>query len=296
MDWDHLRYFVAVAETGSLAGAARDLGVNHSTVFRRIRAFETDLGVRLFDRLPDGYALTTAGVEVLGHGARISESVAAISRTIAGQDYELTGDIRITTAANLATEYIAPALAGFQIAHPGIRVEVAVSDSDYDLARREADLALRATASPPDDLIGRRVAKLPWFVYGSPGYLEQHGRPESVDDLAMHALVGGDQSFRRLPVFEWLFRQFSREHFASTANDLNTMAALVASGLGLGFLPADQHRSDIERLFRLSIDFTSDLWILSHPDLRNVARIKAFSDYLFATLRTDTRLAEFALQ
>jgi DNA-binding transcriptional LysR family regulator len=290
MDWDHLRYFLAVAQTGSLSAAAASLGVNHSTVFRRINALEGQLGVRLFDRLREGYALTAAGEAVGEQARRAAESIDALQRAVLGRDHALGGDVRITTASNLATEFVAPALAALRARHPGIRVEVAVSDTDYDLARRQADLALRATSAPPEYLVGRHVVAVPWFVYGSPPYLQQYGKPRSMPELAAHNLVGADETLRRLPAFEWLHANCPRERFVATANQLNTIAALIAAGLGLGVLPADQHRQGLVRLFAMEPACTSDLWLLSHPDLRHVARIRAVSDHLLEALRADPRL------
>jgi DNA-binding transcriptional LysR family regulator len=293
VDWDHLRYFLAVSQAGSLAGAAAVLGVNHSTVFRRINALEDQLGVRLFDRLREGYALTAAGEAVAQQANRAAESIDALQRAVLGRDHALRGEVRITTAPNLATEFVAPALTALRISHPGIHVELAVSDTDYDLARRQADLALRATSAPPDYLVGRRVLAVPWFVYGSEAYLQQRGAPRTVADLAGHDLVGADETLRRLPAYAWLQANHPRECFAATANQLNTIAALIAAGLGLGVLPADQHRPGLVRLFAVAPAFTSDLWLLTHPDLRHAARIRAVSDHLLQALRTDPRLREF---
>jgi DNA-binding transcriptional LysR family regulator len=294
MDWDHLRFFLAVASTGSLAAAARVLDVNHSTVFRRINALEAELGSRLFERLPEGYVPTALGETVLEQARRADEAVAALKRSVAGGDYQLTGDLRMTTAANLATDFVAPALARFRVEHPGIRVEISVGDSDYDLARRQADLALRATSAPPEYLVGRRVMTLPWFAFASRRYLRKRGSaPKSVAALIGHNLVGADQAFRRLPAFDWLHREFPREQFVATAGDLNTIAALIAAGLGIGVLPGDQHQRGVERLFRLDAGFTSNLWLLTHADLRNVTRVRALSDFLFDELRADPRLEEF---
>ena len=288
-DWDHLRFFLAVADHGTLAGAARALAVNHSTVFRRIGAFENELGVRLFDRLPDGYALTAAGEEILGHARAVDEAVAALNRSAAGRDYQLSGEIRLTTAQILADEFVCPALKKFSKRHPGIRVAVAVSDSDYDLTRREADLALRATPSPPEHLVGRHVASLPWFVYGA-----ARGRmPDSIAELGGYPLIGADATLERLPAFRWLHGEFPREKFVATANSLNTMAAMARSGLGLAVLPADQTGAGLRRLFPVTPEAMTELWLLTHPDLRHVARNKAFADFLFDWLQADRRIRPF---
>lgn len=288
-DWDHLRFFLAVARERSLAGAARQLGVNHSTVFRRINALERDLGARLFDRLPEGYALTVAGEEMLIHAREIDDAVAALSRASAGKDYRLTGDIRLTTAPALATHFVARALPGFRRAYPDIRIEIAVGDSDYDLARREADLALRATSKPPEYLVGRRIVRLPWFFYGA----TRGPRPRDLEQLERLPLIGADAGMRRLPAFRRLHDRFGRDRFAATSNSLTTMAALARSGAGIACLPADQGGPGLRRLFELEPRTTSDIWLLTHPDLRRVARIRTFADYLFDWIRKDARIRPF---
>src|SRR5258706_11350848 len=156
--WDDLRYLLAIARNRSLAGAARALAVNHSTVFRRLNAFERELGVRLFERLPEGYVPTVEGEEIRRQAEAIEASMHALERTVAGRDYRLSGEIRMTTAPSLASDYVAGYLAEFRQRYPEIRVEIAVGDHDFDLARREADIALRATLRLPEFLVGRRVA------------------------------------------------------------------------------------------------------------------------------------------
>lgn len=289
-DWNDLRYLLAIARGGTLAAAASELDVNHSTVFRRLNAFEDALGVRLFERLPDGYVPTPEGEAIRREAEQVEASVHALERAVAGSDFRLSGEIRITAAPNLATDYVARHLADFHAVQPDIRVEIAASDHDFDLARREADLALRATASPPGFLVGRKVLDLPWFVCAGPRYLDAHPRPQSMDDLADHALIGADQRFLRLPVFAELHRRHPRERFAARAGDLNTMRALALAGLGIALLPIDQADPGLVRLFEVAPKVPGSLWLLTHPDLRHVARIKAFADFLFERLRADPRL------
>ena len=293
IDWNDLPYFLAVADEGSLARAASRLGVNHSTVFRRINGMEQRLRARLFERLPDGYRLTAAGTEILPLVREADESIQAVGRAVAGKDVQLNGQIRITTAPDLARLLVAPCVAAFRRDFPGIRVEVTVSDSDYDLGRREADLALRATPRPPEHLVGRKVTDLPWYAWAAPAYLKECGRPSGMDELASHRLIGSDEGFRRLPVFAALHSRFGPDAFAATASDLSTMAALAASGIGVVLLPFDStggpgpHGGRLERLFPLEPRFASALWILTHPDLRHVARIRALAQFLFDFLRED---------
>ena len=185
-NWDDLRVFLAVARAGSLSGAARTLGVNHSTVFRRIGAFEAALGVRLFERQPGGYLLTPAGEELRDGALRVEEEIANLSRKVAGQDLRLSGTVRVTTIDMLAFGLLPRHLAGFRDAYPGIEVDLVVGNATLNLSRREADVALRVGNAPAETLVGRRVGRLAFAVYGSAGYRAR--RPEP--DLALHDWIG----------------------------------------------------------------------------------------------------------
>ncbi len=291
MNWNDIPLFLAIAEQRSLAGAARVLQVNHSTAFRRLNAMERAMGVRLFERLAGGYQLTAAGEDLLEDAHQARAAVDTLVRRAAGRDQTLSGDVRLTTAPNLAQEFVPGALRRLRQQHPGIRVEVIVSDTDYDLARREADLALRATQRPPDYLLGRKVLDLSWHVMGSAEYLARRQAPRSMEDLLDHDLIGADAAFQRLEVFRRLHRRFPRERFVATANTLDTMAALARTGLGLAVLPSDQLSPGLERLLAFEPPVAAALWLLTHPDLRTVARIRALSDALFYELTTHPQLA-----
>jgi DNA-binding transcriptional LysR family regulator len=290
-DWNDLPFFLAIARHGNLNRAAAALEVNHSTVFRRVNGMEERLGARLFERLPEGYSLTPAGEQILAHAQHAEDAVHALRRSVAGRDAMLTGQIRMTAAPDLARHFVAPGLVEFARRQPGIRVELAVGDSDYDLGRREADLALRATPRPPEHLVGRHVAGLTWRAYASEDYLGARGRPASSADLGEHALIGSDEGLARVAVFADLRRRFPPQQFAATSNDLGCMAALAAAGLGIAFLPFTPARYDLVPLFDVTPPHRSELWILTHPDLRGTARIRLLADFLFEWLRRDPRLA-----
>lgn len=164
MDWDDLRYFHAVAEAGSLSAAARSLSVNHSTVYRRIAAFEAREGVALFDRIDGRYVLTAAGEEMRASSGRIAEEVDTLSRRLSGRDLRLTGTLRVTTTDSLAAEFLGPHIAGFVHTYPGIELELVIDTQHLSLSRRQADVAIRPTSVPPETLIGRRVAELAFAV------------------------------------------------------------------------------------------------------------------------------------
>ena len=171
IEWDDLRYVLAVADAGSLAGAARNLGVNHTTVLRRVGAFEKRLGLRLFERLPTGYVLTAGGEELIAAARHIDDTVTALERKLAGQDLRLSGAVRVTTTDTLMASILPEILAEFRAAHPGIQVEVALSNLMFNLTKRDADVAIRPANDPPETLVGRRIAKIAFAIYASPRYL-----------------------------------------------------------------------------------------------------------------------------
>lgn len=289
-DWNDIQVFLAIARGGSLAAASRQLGVNHSTAFRRLNTFEETLGVRLFERLPSGYALTAEGESIRAEAEAVEASVLAIERGVAGRDLAMEGDVRLTTPGNFAREFLAPWLPELYQRYPGIRIEIAASDDDFDLARREADIALRATPAPPDWLVGRELTRIRWSAYASPAYLEAHGRPNNADELPLHRLIGADTAFQRLPAFAWLRDWVPDACIRAKASDLVTMAAIAEAGIGVCMLPGAQFSPNLIRLFELDSRFDSGLWLLTHPDLRHVGRIKAVMDFLTEKLRADVRL------
>ncbi len=278
MNWNDLRTFLAIADAGTLAGAARQLGQNHSTVFRRLNALEADLETRLFERLPEGYVPTPSGERLVTLARRADDAVHQIERELAGRDLEPTGPVRVTAAPNIARTIVAEAVAGLRKDYPGIVVEVLSGDSDYDLNRREADIAVRATRRPPPHLVGRKVADLHWSVCRAAG-----GRadpPTTTEELTGLPLIGADAGMLRLDVFQWLEREFA-DAIVARANDLSTMAAMARAGVGHAILPSDQPERDLERVLRIP-DMAGELWVLTHPDLRNITRNRVVWDALVA--------------
>lgn len=282
MNWDDLKTFLAVAGEGSLTGAAVRLRRNHSTVFRRLNALEEDLNTRLFDRLQTGYVLTPVGERMLEIARDVETLMHGIEREVAGRDLAPTGTVRLTTAPNIARTIVPLALRRLRQSHPGIVVETAAGDTDYDLNRREADIALRATRRPPPQLIGRKLTNLDWWVCSA---RSARGRlPRGTDELAGHPLIGADTALLRLEVFQWLHAEH-RHHIVARANDLSTMASLAQAGVGLALLPSDQQEKGLKRLFKLP-QFGGELWLLTHPDLRNVRRVRAVWDAIAETVAT----------
>lgn len=160
MDWSDLQYFLAVAQGGSVSQAARALKVNHSTVLRRLQRLEQQLGAALFQRLPGGYVLTSAGDELVGRLAPVGEQIESAERQLLGQDLHIRGSIRLTSTDTLFASLLMPLLAEFRRLHPGVSLQLVSNNSFLSLTQREADIAVRGSNTPPDNLVGRRVGRI----------------------------------------------------------------------------------------------------------------------------------------
>ena len=273
MDWADLRYFLAVARSGSLSGAARGLGVNHSTVFRRLRAFEARLGVRLFDRLPSGHVPTAAGDEMLASAELVEEEIAALERRVTGLDLRLGGTVRATTTDTLAFGFLRPHLAAFAKAYPGIAVELVVDNQFFNLSKRQADVAIRPAPDPPENLVGRRLGALAYALYGT------HAGPR---DAAAAPWVGLDDSLAHLPPSRWLRKHVAVASVVFRANTYVAVAEAIAAGVGIGFLPCFLGDADpsLARIGDPHEEFEGELWLLTHEDLKHVAQVHAFLDFM----------------
>ncbi|MGE5545953.1 MAG: LysR family transcriptional regulator [Solirubrobacterales bacterium] len=277
MDWENLKFFLAVAREGTLAGAGRALAVKHSTVLRRIAAFESSLGIRLFDRNPTGYALTDAGRELLEGARRVEEDLSAIERRLSGRDLRLTGNVRIATLPVLSP-WVCDAVAGFRKLHPGITVEVETSADVVSLPRHEADIALRVTRKPPDSLVGRRVATLAHGVYAA----RSHPAAAMADlDPQAHEWIGHDESRAETPQAQWLRANVPDGRVVFRTNATATMVSAVRAGIGLAVLPCYLGDGDPSlRRLQLIRGLGMEMWLLTHRDLRRTPRVKALVTFM----------------
>lgn len=291
LDWDDLRYVLAVALAGSLASAARALGVNHTTVLRRVTAFEKRVGVRLFERLPTGYVLTPGGEELIAAARHIDDTVTDLSRKLAGQDLRLSGVVRVTTTDTVMASVLPGILADFRAAHPGIQVEVAISNAMFNLTKRDADVAIRPAKDPPETLVGRRVAKVAIAVYGSPRYLAKHRK---VSSLQEHKWVAPDDSLAGTTVAQWMRSELRESEITLRADSLVAMRDAAIAGMGLAALPCylGDTCKDLVRVQGPVAAMETALWILTHEDLRRTARIRAFTEFVADALTRRRALLE----
>ena len=286
--WTDLQFFLAVAELGSIGAAAKSLRVNHSTVLRRIASLEESLGVRLFDRLPGGYALTAQGHELSASVAGVSETLDAAQRRLSGGDLQLKGVIRLTAPDTLVQGLLLPHLAEFRVLHPQLRLELIVNNSFLNLTQREADVAVRGSNRPPENLIGRRVGDIQTALYAARPYLDSLGPKASESD---YRWVAHDASLAHLSSARWMQEHVPAEQVAIRLDSLVAMTEAVAAGFGVGWLlcPLGDARA-LQQLRRPPQEFDTQIWVLTHPDLKRVARIKALTDFLHERLTADPRL------
>ncbi|WP_367120557.1 LysR family transcriptional regulator [Natronospirillum sp.] len=289
MHWDDFETILAIAEAGSLSGAARHLQVSHATIFRRLGEIEQRLGVMLFERSRTGYTPTLAGEELADHARQMEAFVLSAERRVVGRDLQPTGAVWVTTTDSMMTGLLAPLFRDFRQAYPGITLDVAVSNQRFNLTKREADVAIRPSNAPPDNLVGRKLVDLGMAVYGRKGLFA----PESVDLDQVDWVGPGSRLFDQ-PLLQWMADQGHDKRCQFRVDTLIGMLASVRAGIGVAILPCYLADGD-EDLVQLTGPIPSlsyGLWFLLHPDLRDVARIRSLLEFMTEAVRAQSeRLA-----
>ncbi|MET3482789.1 MULTISPECIES: LysR family transcriptional regulator [unclassified Methylobacterium] len=278
LDWDEFRFAKAVADRGGLTAAAADLGINHSTAFRRLAALEAKLDTRLFERLRTGYVPTPAGQAMIAAAARIEADVARFTRVVAGQGETPSGELRVTAPAGFAAELLMPMLASFTERYPDIRIELILAEATLNLSRRDADVAIRISREPSETLVGRRLAVTAWGVYGR--------ADRAYGDLAREAWISPGPLVAGGSFMRFVEARVPPDHIRLRLNAVIGLEAAVQAGLGIGPLPcftADVNPA-LQRLSGPHPELGADLWILTHPDLRHAARVRVFMEHIAEAL------------
>lgn len=283
-DWDDLRVFLATARSGSSRAAARELRLNQSTVSRRVSQLEDKLGVRLFDRRSSGLVLTVAGAELLDLALEVQERMDTLNRRLHGRDVALRGTVRLSLP-DFAIGPVAAHLPGFAEQYPRIDVDLVVDNGFANLSHREADLVLRLASSPRPHLIGRRISPALLTVYGSATYLATRERPL---DLTRLHWFRWDEPWAEVPTEQWITANVPADRIRGRINTSQAQAELLAAGRGVGFKLCFTGDAD-PRLQRAAppMDFGMALWLLTHDDLKNTARVRALMRYLGDRLARD---------
>ena len=282
--WSDLEYVLAVAGAGSVAGAARQMGVNHTTVLRRVQAFEQRMGVRVFERLRTGYRPTPEGEVYLDAAKSIETTLTDLDRKLAGSDQALSGPLSITSTDNIMPMFL-DAVAAFSRLHPGVMIDLRVANVALSLDRREADIAVRASSQPPEHLVGRRVCDLQFSIYATPELAEREAETAIEDRrwLGLEAPLSGSTAG------EWMAEMIPSSQIVGCANSFNALRDLAVRGLGFAMLP--RHVGDATTLL-INVPGPgpmpeTGLWLLSHKDMLRSPRVRIASEFLYKGLRAN---------
>jgi DNA-binding transcriptional LysR family regulator len=285
-DWNDYRYFLAVARAGSLSGAARQLRVDQSTVGRRIAALEARVGARVFDHTPEGYALTAAGDQVRADVERLEGGFVAVERRLAGADARIEGVVRVAMTDVLANTFIVEHLAKLRRSHPGLAIDLVTGYAPVDLARREADLAVRLGKPPRQpNLVVRPLGTAGFALYASQDYLERYGQPRMRGGLRGHQVVCYGGELAAVPLARFMSERAREAEVAFRANSVGSVHTAVAAGLGLGVLPCVLGDPGLLRIGRLL--GTTPIWSVVHEDLVRNARVRTVLRFLSDLLQRE---------
>jgi DNA-binding transcriptional LysR family regulator len=289
-DWNDFRYFLAVARSGSLAGAARELGVEHTTVGRRLSALEGELGARLFLRGPDGLVATDAGRGILPLAQEIEARFEAIDRRVSGSDERIDGTVRFSVSEALSG-YFVRHFAALRERHPGLVVQISSGNHASDLMRGEADLAVRAREVTEPDLLARKVACAGWSLYAAADYVARKGAPAAPEDLRGHDVIGFDDSLANTPGGLWLGAHTEGANVVMRGNSIIAAINAAICGMGIGAVPCFLAETE-PHLRRLTPRVLGgrDIYLVVHPDLARVARVRAVMDFVTELFARDATL------
>ncbi|MGB8819246.1 MAG: LysR family transcriptional regulator [Rhizobiaceae bacterium] len=283
LDWNDLRYFLAVARQGSTLAAARAITKSQSTVHRRLEELEMQLGRPLVKRHPTGYQLTPFGLSMLPYAEEVEQSILRFEQHQASIEREEVGVVRLTCPEPIMAMMIkAGIIDRFQTRYPNLRVEFVMSDKYLDLAKGDADVALRSGDTEDDALVGRKIADSIWAVYAGQSFIDRHGKPETVADIAKYPIAGLDESMSGHRLSKWLAQVAPHGTITSRNNSMLGMMQAIRSGLGLGALPAALGDKDPElvRILGPIPELTRAWRILAHPDIRKTPRVAAFFEFI----------------
>ncbi len=271
MDWDHYRYFLALARKGSVTAAAAHHGVSHTTVSRRIAALEERLGCRLFEKLPSGYQLTPDGDEIVPYAEEMEQSAFALDRSVYGRDSKLRGEIRLNIPESILTPLLLPDICAFAAANPEIEIRLLVSDRVSNIQNREADIAVRLTDAPEEYLVGRRLTEIAYAVYGS-----YSGSQAEKWILWNHEDAPPGRHGAQFPGYRVGIR----------VDSMLSKVAAVKHGGGIAELPCFIGDADdgLVRLTPAEREHGWNIWVITHEDLIKTRRVRTLLDALYAAI------------
>ncbi|GMR05884.1 MAG: LysR family transcriptional regulator [Gammaproteobacteria bacterium] len=289
MDWRALQDVVAVAETGSLSGAARLLNVTQPTVGRRIEMLEEQLGVLLFTRTAQGLLLTELGESILHNATRMYEDAQAIERKATGSNQQLSGSVRLSLIEDIGVHWLPDKLAQFHRMYPQLNVEVNIENKNVNLLRREADIAIRLARPEQPDLICRKVGLFRMALFASKQYLSEYGTPEKISDLKSHFLISFDMEYGYSKARQTLESMFEKQNIRHRSNSHLEMVEATLAGIGLSVLSCliAKDQPNLQQVIARKIFHDQEVWLVTHSEIHKNARIRTMFDFLVKSFETD---------
>ena len=294
-DWNDLKAFLAVARGGSTLAASKAMGVNQTTVARRIESLEHDLGFKLFERGQTGSRLTEAGQDMIAEAETVERAAIRFANQAAGQMRGASGALRMTTNELVANTMVIPALAEFRKVHPDIQVDLVITDRSLDLENGEADLAIRTSkALANSDLVARKICDHDLALYCSRDYAARHGVPGSFEDLKDHDLIDVAMEMGEVPAATMMMRYSGGKPPITRSNSMGSMVHAVKAGLGIGALPCTigDLDHDLVRCSDVIEEARASSWIVTRRELKDTPRVRAFIDFMAPFLSSEIRKVE----
>ncbi|OZI52000.1 LysR family transcriptional regulator [Bordetella genomosp. 5] len=292
LSWDDLRIVKALSDSGNRATAADRLGLNASTLSRRIAHLEQALGVTIFTRRRSGYTLTAEGQELRALSERVELDIVSVARRVGRATQEPIGNLRITTSDSLLLHFLTPIIAAFRRRHTAIRIEVYVGNDALNLARDESDIALRATKNPLDTLAGRRLATIAWAAYGRRADFP-HNTPAG-DRLYEQLWVSYAGRLAGLGAVPYVDARVAASDILYRADSVAAISSAISAGMGIGFLPCmlGDVMPGLMRMGPVVPELDDELWLLTHPDIRISPRVQTFMQFCADAVREQKALIE----
>jgi DNA-binding transcriptional LysR family regulator len=252
-------------------------------VFRRINGLEEKLGVRLFERSSGTYTLTKGGEEILGRVQIVEEQIYAIDRSLIGKDIRLSGNLKISTTDTIGYYWLPPFIKKFQTHYPEILIDIDIQTKYTNLTKREADIVIPAVNIQPDYMVGRKLSPIYFRLYAAKSYIDRNGMPESVQAFEHHSFLAPNEALASISASKWLRKYVPDRCIVATGDKLTTLYRLARQGIGIAPLPHYVCETDetMDEVMELPPDCHRHVWILTHPDLRSTARIKAFMQFMY---------------
>jgi DNA-binding transcriptional LysR family regulator len=286
-DWNDLRHFLAVARTGSMGAAARSLSVNQSTVQRRLAALEEELGCELVERGPRGYSLTADGQRLLAHAEQVEAAANAVQRHAIKID-DISAHVRVASLVTVGQRIMRSGLIErFHAQYPAITIEMVLGQGLVDLAKGEADIAIRGGGPASNALVGRKIAELPWGAYASRAFIERYGQPGTVAELEHFGVIELVGEIEKLPAARWMKRHAGRARIVAQCDNIPSAHLAVKSGAGIAMLPSVHAKDDVDlvRVLGPIAELKYPIYLFMHRDLRKVRRVRAVFDFCVRELR-----------